>query len=238
MNRRYLLAFLAFALLGAPAAGALTFTDDFEGGTNAAGWAFLQGGDVLEASGGNPGGWLHQPVYDTFGPSVSCAEANGTPFVGDYRAAFVSQLSFDLLTAHTDFPTGDGFNVTLVLRSTNGTPDDIADDDFAYFVGPLAPEQGEGWLHYAIDIPSQSGDAVPAGWSGGWLEDCAAFRPGVSWLDVITQVDRVEILWLPPCMFAIFQQWNVGVDNIAVEYLDTVATAESSWGDVKQLYGR
>ncbi len=237
MHRTVILAGLA--LLGAVTANAATFTDDFEGGNNAAGWAFLQGGDILEGSGGNPGGWLHQPVYDTFAPSVMTAPGNGTPFVGDYRAAAVSAISFDLNTLHTDFPTGDGFNVTLTLRNTHGTPDDISDDDYAYLVGPFAPEQGDGWVHFAIDVPSLSSDPVPAGWSGGWLEDCSVFRPGVDWNDVITNVDRVEISWLPPCMFAIFQQWNVGVDNIAMDYQgDPVPVVESSWGNVKRIYQR
>ena len=41
-------------------------------------------------------------------------------------------------------------------------------------------------------------------------------RPGVDWNDVITSVDRVAISWLHPAMFAIFAQWDVGMDNISI----------------------
>lgn len=233
------LSWFALALLVAGGARGATFLDDFEGGNNAASWAFLRGGDTLESSGGNPGGWLHQPVYDTFAPSVVCALDNGTPFVGDYRAAGVSRLSFDLNTLHTDFPTGDGFYVTVILRSIHGTPDNIDDDDLAYFTGPVAPTGGQGWVHFSVDIPSQSTDPTPSGWSGAWVGDCSTFRPGVDWNDVIANVDLLEISWLPPCYFAIFQQWNVGVDNIEIEYVDNpVPIQQSSFGRVKRLYQR
>ncbi len=231
----------AFALLTfmATAARATTFTDDFEGGSNAAGWSYLQGGDILEESGGNPGGWLHQPLYDTFDPAVQSAWGNDTPFAGDYQAAQVSRISFDLQTLDADFGDGTGFFVALVLRNTHGTPDDFDDDDYAYFVGPNVPIIGQGWVHYDVDVPSQSVDPVPAGWTGGWSGDCENFRPGVDWNDIMTSVDRVEIHYLSPCLFAIFQQWNVGADNISIEYVgEPTPSEETSWGAVKNLYLR
>ncbi len=232
-------AWLALSLVASLSthAWAATFTDDFEGGSNQAGWTFIPGGDLLESSGGNPGWWLHQPQYDTFDPAVQSSWANDNPFKGDYTLSGVSRISFDLINHHMDFGDGSGFNVVLLLRNTHGTPNDVDDDDFAYFIGPNVPLVGAGWQHYEVDVPSLSSDPVPAGWSGGWVGDCAAFRPGVTWNDVVSSVDRVEIHWLEPCNFAIFQQWNVGVDNLSVEYVDQpVATERGSWGAVKRLY--
>ncbi len=224
--------------LAAPAAlRAEIFVDDFEGGANAAGWAYIEGFDVLEAAGGNPGGWLHQPLYDTFDPAVRSAAGGITPFTGDYRAAGVSKISFDLQTLSVDFGTGADFDVVLQLRRTNGTPDDIFDDDVAYTLGALSPAEGAGWVHYEFDVPSQSNDAVPAGWFGASIDDCENFRPGVDWTDIMESVDQVEIHMLTPCLFAIFQQWNVGVDNVAIEYSESPTPVEStSWGGVKSLY--
>lgn len=233
---RLLLLSLTAAMIPA-IASAITFTDDFEGGTNDAGWAFIQGGDVIEPAGGNPGAWLHQPLYDTFGPSVMTAWGNVTPFVGDYRALGATSIGFDLQILDTDFPIGgDAFSATLLLRNTHGTPNDFDDDDYAYFIGPLLPLVGSGWLHYEISIPSQSNDPVPAGWHGGWSGDCENFRPGVSWSDVITNVDRVEVHFLQPCFFAIFQQWNVGADNFSITYGDPTSVEAMSWGGIKHLY--
>ncbi len=235
---RIALVALAFVVLALPAhAGTIVFTDGFEGGTNFAGWAYIQGFDTLESSGGNPGWWLHQPLYDTFDPAVYSNIGGSTPFTGDYRAAQVTKISFDLQTLDVDFGNGSGFPVTLLLRRVNGTPDDIFDDDYAYSVGGDSPAVDQGWVHYEFDVPSQSNDAVPAGWFGASVDDCENFRPGVTWADIMESVDRVEIHFLTPCMAAIFQQWNVGADNISIEYLeDPTAVESSSWGQLKNLY--
>jgi hypothetical protein len=232
LTRLSLIAVLAFPAI----ALGDTFTDDFEGGTNQAGWSFIQGFDVIEVNGGNPGAWLHQPLYDTFGPSLVSDWGNGTPFEGDYRDLGVNMISFDLQVLDTDFPIGDGFLMSLLLRNTHGTPFDFDDDDYAYFVGPPVGPVGGGWVHYDVSVPSQSNLPVPPGWTGGYSGDCENFRPGVDWNDVITNVDRVEVLFLQPCFFAIFQQWNVGADNITITYEKPTSVESTSWGQVKALY--
>jgi hypothetical protein len=105
--------------------------------------------------------------------------------------------------------------MTLILRDTHGTPG-ILDDDFAYFVGPNVPLVGAGWKAFDFPVPSADTSALPAGWTGGYSGDPEHFRPGVDWNDVITSVDRVEISWLDPALFAIFQVWDIGLDNVAV----------------------
>ncbi len=229
---------LTAALTGAASVTvAAEFVDDFEGGANEAAWAFIRGGDTLESSGGNPGWWLHQRTYDTFAPTLESSFDGSTPFTGDYRATGVTEISFDARTDAVDFGDGSGFNMTLVLRDTNGTPTDFDDDDIAYFVGPNVPRVGEGWVSYVFDVPSQSDDALPAGWKGGWAGDCENFRPGVTWLDIMTSVDRVEMWWIDPCFFAAFQQWNVGADNLRIAYTGGSTPVESaSWSRIKSMY--
>lgn len=116
---------------------------------------------------------------------------------------------------HADFGAG-GRNFSLLLRDTKGTASNPDDDDYAYYVGPLVPQVGQGWVSYDFPVPSQSTESVPAGWTGGWAGDAEHFRPGVDWNDVITHADSVEFWWLNPAFFAIFQQWDVGVDNVRV----------------------
>jgi hypothetical protein len=210
-----LVAVLALLLSSTRPATAQTTVETFEGGTNNAGWAFNPGADIIEPTGGNPGAWLHNPLLDTFAPILTSSFGVPSDFNGNLRAKGVISMGVDGRTDHADFGAG-GRNFSILLRNTRGTPGDFDDDDYAYFVGPLVPQVGEGWRSYNFAIPSQDTSAVPAGWSGGHAGDPENFRPGVTWNDVITNVDRVEFWWLHPAHFAIFQQWNVGVDNVSV----------------------
>jgi hypothetical protein len=203
-------------LAAALATPAVAQVDDFENGTNPNGWSFgVTTPDVIESTGGNPGGWLHNPLIDSFAPILTIDPASTSLFVGDLRANGVTRIGLDAITNSATFGAA-GREMSILLRDTKGTFD-VSDDDYAYFVGPLVPQVGAGWSSYSFDIPSQSTAAVPAGWKGGWVGDPENFRPGVEWSDVITNVDVVEFWWLNPSFFAIFQQWDVGVDNIFVE---------------------
>lgn len=213
MNTPHRCLLLALGLL-APvldAQGPSPIRDDFDSGQNLGGWSYNPG-DVIESTGGNPGGWLHQPAADTFGPIfISAADA----LSGDFRAGGVDLFTFDARLDNMDFGDGTGFDMCLLLRDTQGTsaPND---DDFAYAVGPNIPLEGAGWKGFDFPIPSADTSALPTGWTGGWSGDATSFRPGIDWSDVITSVDRVEIWWIHPAFFAIFQQWNLGLDNIAL----------------------
>lgn len=206
------LCFLALASLtpAALASDAAIF-DGFNTATNKGGWSYNPA-DAWEATGGNPGGWWHQANADTFGPIIV---ATDKALTGDFRAKGVKRLTFDAQLLGMNFGDGNGFNMSVLLRDTKGTSD-VSDDDYAYFVGPNIPLLGAGWKSFDFAIPSADTSAVPTGWTGGWAGDSTSFRPGVTWNDVVTSVDRVEIHWLDPSLFAIFQQWNIGLDNIAV----------------------
>lgn len=192
-------------------AGADTTIVDFEAG--AAGWTISGGGVVVD--GGNPGRFLRSsPGLDTFAP-IAASGAADPAFSGDFRAMGVSAISVDAQTIARTFGNPVGFQMSLLLRDTKGTPD-VEDDDYAYFVGPQVPLIGEGWISYDFEVPSQSTDPVPAGWSGGWAGDLESFRPGVDWNDVIASVDRVEIWWIHPAFFALLSGWDVGIDNVGI----------------------
>lgn len=207
---------LAIATGVALSGAALAQTDDFDGGANPNGWTFgVIPSDVIESTGGNPAGWLHNSMVDSFAPIVTSDAPATSNFVGDLRAKGVTRISCDAITHGATF-TAAGRQFSILLRDTKGTAN-VNDDDYAYYAGALVPQIGQGWGSYDFDIPSQSTAAVPAGWSGGWAGDGQAFRPGVEWSDVIESVDVVEFWWQSPDLFAIFQQWDVGVDNIAVE---------------------
>ena len=203
----------SMGLFGASATAATT-TDTFDGGTSSAGWSY--GFDAFETSGGNPGAWLHAINVDTFGPRIASDPTIASDFTGDLRAKGVTSMSLDARVDATQFPYGgEAFVMTLLLRNTRGTPEDFSDDDYAYFAGDPIPQPGTGWLHYNFPVPSAQ-TTLPTGWKGGSAEDPENFRPGVTWNDIITKADIVEFNYLKPGFFAIFQQWDTGVDNISV----------------------
>jgi hypothetical protein len=210
----------AVATLIAGVAHADTFTDTFEDGGSAGNWGFIHGFDVFEDSGGNPGGYLRQPSFDTFAPILIGDQG---PFVGDYRAMQVTRLAVDAITHHRDWGTPSGFEFSLLLRDTKGTFD-VEDDDYAYYVGDEVPQIGEGWKSFVFDVPSDSID-LPPGWKGGWVGDPENFRPGVTWSDVITNVRQVEFWWLNPAQFALFANWDIGADNVSITRVPAPGTA-------------
>ncbi|MEO0662183.1 MAG: hypothetical protein AAFZ87_11645, partial [Planctomycetota bacterium] len=181
---------------------------------------------VVEAAGGNPDGWLHNALVDSFAPIVATGPAVPSAFTGDLRARGVTRIGVDAITLGASI-TAAGRDFTLLLRDTKGTPDP-SDDDYAYALGGLVPQVGAGWSTYVFDVPSASTDAVPTGWEGGWAGDPENFRPGVTWSDVVTSVDVVEFWWLDPAFFALFQQWDVGIDNAFVETsgISTICSAD------------
>ncbi len=215
---------IAVCVAGLPvAAMADTFTDGFDLNHNVGGWT-ISGNPNIDATGGNPGYWLHNPLADTFYPIVRTDGVS--PFVGDFRAMGVTTIAFDAVLLDYDFASPP-WPMSLLLRDTKGTPGDPSDDDYAYFVGPQIPVIGQGWVHYEFAVPSADTTPVPAGWTGGWAGDLENFRPGVDWNDVVTNVDRVEIVWNHPASFAIFAQWNVGMDNISI----TTEPVKTCFGD-------
>ncbi len=216
------------ASLGAAQAGAIPtpmpLLDDFEGGLNQGGWTYSEE-DVIEPTGGNPGGWWHQDFAFTYAPVIY---SSSKTLAGDWRAAGADRVLFDARLNALDWGTGEGFNMTLLLRDTKGTAD-MEDDDFAYTVGPNAPLLGQGWKSFDFPVPSADTSPVPPGWSGGWVGDYEHFRPGVDWNDVITSIDRVGIYWYDPTTVALYQVWDVGLDNIMV-MADGSATPRNGGG--------
>jgi len=203
-------------LLATAPSRAATFVDTFTGGANSAGWTFnSQNPDTIQPSGGNPGAWLRNDLLDTFAPILTNNPTIDSSFNGNLRAKGITSIGVDARTDHADFGAG-GRNFSLLLRDTKGTPLDPEDDDYAYYVGPTVPQVGQGWVSYDFPVPSASTEALPAGWTGGYAGDSEHFRPGVTWNNIVTHADSVEFWWLNPSFFAIFQQWDVGVDNVRV----------------------
>jgi hypothetical protein len=203
---------LAASLFGAGAAfGGQTRAETFTGGANPGGWTFGLANEVIEASGGNPGAYLHEPLVDTWGPTPHTALGASSFFTGDYRAQRVQSFGVDVIVFSAQFYTSPP--LTLLLANDNGTPFDTSDDCFVYLVGPTVAAPGHGWVGYEFPIPSQSTTLPP-----GWATWNACSTPDASWNNVIGHVSYVLLMYGQPGYFYPVGPWNTGLDNPRVTF--------------------
>jgi hypothetical protein len=210
---------LAAFLLGTLAAAQQSFNVGFDQG-NIGNWSFFGNPanpiEVIEPSGGNPGAWLHSTCsglncLDTFAPQFRAQLGVRSIFTGNYRQKRITSLGIDVEVIGPAFVSTGSRPLTLVLLDDNGTPGEFLDDNAVYLTGPNIPARGAGWASFSYAVPSAS-TTLPAGWqvlSGNGTPDQV-------WNKVIAGVDQVQFLFGDPMLFYIFQQWELGVDNVRI----------------------
>ncbi len=218
---------------------------DFEGGSNNGDWTYnVMVPDIVEPSGGNPSAWLHNNGIDSFAPILQCGyDAEG--WTGDYVAAGVSGISFDLQTIAAGTEWFHIYNLTPLFRNTMGTAN-IEDDVYVYpdpyyGAGSYCPGPGTGWTHYDFAIPSSFVGApgeLPEGWQGGsYWSGNSIFPSDRTWQEVISDINVIEIWHIHPDFFGIITSFDVGADNIRLEWQGpAVSNEDLSWSAVKDLY--
>jgi hypothetical protein len=205
-------------------------TEPFDGGSNEGNWGFACPGSFIDDDGGNPGPFLRMNNLEIFAPMPRTCRAEPSMFRGDYRKEKVFALSADLKTFSVSFTT-DERPLTLVLVNHAGTPGDVTDDLFVFYVGkenipPVSAEAASnGWGHYQFTVPSDSTELPhprsAAEGEPGWVAAVGevfapAEDPDAVWNTVIRNVDEVIFWWHDPRYFAIFQMWDVGMDNPSI----------------------
>lgn len=145
---------MSLALFAAqPAPAAIIYSEGWDTPGDAAGWI----GNVLNsvvsvpAAGGNPGGYLdltEGPTFDIVG-----AVGNFAPIIGDYGAAGINGVSFDLNLFSGTF-TSTAFRVRYQDATFNG------------WFFPVSYAPAGGWQHFAINFDPTWTDlqAMAAGW--------------------------------------------------------------------------
>jgi hypothetical protein len=218
MNLRRTL--LALLLLPTVSFAQQSLVVGFDEGKNIGRWSFF--GDpanpieVIERTGGNPGPWLHSTCsglacLDTFAPQFRTMLGVRSVFTGNYRLKGVTSLGIDTEILGPSFVSTGSRPLTLVLFDDNGTPNEFGDDSAVYLKGPNIPELGAGWQSYSYPVPSQA-TGLPAGW--GIFQGQGT--PDQVWNKVINGVDQVTFMYGDPELFYIFQQWEIGVDNVRI----------------------
>ena len=212
----------SFLVLATPlrAQCATTFTETFTGGSNDGGWGYGHPGDTLVLSGGNPGEFIGNSSIDTFTPRAQTTLGATTVFHGDYRAAGVTAMGIDLKTFSNQFPNSCLRPISIQLWSDPGTPGNLLDDTYVYFVSNLvAPCPGEDWIAYDFAVPAASA-TLPAGWA---IDPGNGGPPDQVWNQVIADVDQVLWWYGDPTFFFIFEQWGVGLDNPRIDFASVPA---------------
>lgn len=204
--------FLCGGVQGIARAGEITIVEGFDRGSNTGDWTW-GAGDTFPTNGGNPGWYLRTDNLDTFAPQPR-TQANDSVFTGDMRANGVTAVGVDLITFDTDFGAG-GRPLTLMLIHDNGTPGNILDDTAAYMLHQQnVPLEGQGWRSYSFDAPSAELE-LPTGWKLLNMGDLGA-EPNHTWDEVIQNVAQMQFFYGDPEFFFIFQQWDLGMDNVSV----------------------
>lgn len=217
-------ALLALLALPTPRAAAQvtfdTFSETFEGGSNAGGWTwFLAEVPFIASAGGNPGAFLTAQQYTSPGASIRTTEA-GSPFTGDLRAAGVVSFGVDfrsfLLQEDIGNPDFDAFRFTIVLGNDNGTPGNLGDDTAFYLKTDLfLPLVDDGWLSYDVPVPARAA-ATPPGWKlVPWTLGGTPANP-LRWDQVMADVDYTWLSYNDMEGFYIFANWVLGADNVRV----------------------
>jgi len=219
-------AILALGLCGLAHGGQETFVDDYESGDSSGGWSYWGTPgveiEIVEETGGNPGAFLHTTCpgfpacLDTFAAQLrTLTPEPGTPFLGNYREMGVTSIGVDLITFFVSNNAG-GRPISPILRNDMGTPDNLGDDAIVHMVGSKnMPFPGQGWMSYDFDLPATS-TTMPDGWQVNI--NSAISDPDEAWNTVIENVTNVTFFYGNPEFFFIFQQWDLGADNVRISF--------------------
>lgn len=199
-------------VLAAPP-GTTIFTENFENGNNTGGWSLGNTDlEAIDASGGNPGAYVHFPDLDTYAPRARTT-LPGSVFTGDYRAAGVSEAGIDFVLHAVDFSSRER-PVAILLTSTGADPEDFFDDCTVFYLGNKpGPMPNSRWWSYGFKIPSES-TVMPRGWK---TLNCP-LEGDAAWNAVIADVDELSFHVGDPELFFIFQVWDIGIDNPTITF--------------------
>lgn len=213
------LIFALGATTAASLAGVSTTVVDFEDGTTQ-GWEGPQGfggATEIDNTAGVDGGAGYRTLFNNFG--IAFTNSTNDAFTGDFSSFEEVTVSFDLKIDQigTFLPVPRPF--MLEMRSTT-----LAADGFpwasAYFLFDwYSQDSFDGFITLSTTFDPNS-VALPAGWGGFGAEDPMTFEPtlpdGVTYADILANVDEMAISTLLPGFFFTFDDYDVTLDNISI----------------------
>lgn len=224
---------MAFTLTALAACSAQAFTGaptvDFNNGTG--GWNIQapdndpeQGWKTwIDPNGGKQGAGLHSimpEIWDATWVNTTSA------LTGDLTKAGQFNISFDI-NAESIINRANGLEVTrdVVVELRSFTSESTFVSVF-YNVGTIGA--GMGWQHFSASIGDTASTTLPTGWTGnggGGLEP--SLPGGVTFADVLKNVDEVRITTAVPGFAYYFSHMDVKLDNISVSAVPEPGTLAS-----------
>jgi hypothetical protein len=207
------------AFAGSGSASFVSFDEGNEG------WV-LNGWDVPDAAGGNPGSRLHwNDFIDNFG--MEARTDSNAEFIGDFTEKGPVTISIDF---RVDYIRFFGIDVTreLTLQLRDYDSFNGADPASVWINLGLLPSQQDGWVTFSADITDVFSSSLPAGWNGAGAEDPNTFEPilpmGRTWTNVLQGVDEVAFSTFVPGFFFGFTNFNLSIDNVRIEAIPSPGT--------------
>jgi hypothetical protein len=190
------------------------FVETFSNGSDDGDWHLTNNPDRLlqiEASGGNPGAYLHGQVFTPVPVWYVPLGTSPTHFLGNYDAQHVGGISFDLdIFSGTQAPKRA---VTLDLLSTLGTGD-FSQGLEAYKIGANISNLPVGWKQYSFSLDSTSTSIPP-----GWVVLRGDGSPGTDadWRRLMQDVETIGFeLGKPGFAYPALNGWDLGLDNVRI----------------------
>jgi hypothetical protein len=209
------------ATTAASLAGVTTTTVDFEDGMTH-GWEGPQGFggmSFIDNTGGNGGGAGYRTQFNNFG--IDFYNNTNSAFTGDFSGYSEVTVSVDLKIDQIGF-TGLGITRPFVLELRSF---DLAADGYpwasAYFLFDwYGADSFNDYITLSTTFDPNSA-VLPAGWGGfGGPEDPMTFEPqlpeGVTYADILADVDEMAITTILPGFFFTFDDYDVTLDNITI----------------------
>ncbi len=202
------------AALLAPAAFAqqavITFDDGVEG------WSSPPMSMVV-MEGGNPGAHL-VTMTNNFG--LDYRNSSHPDFIGDYSTAVRVVFGLDL---KVDQPSGGSGTLDVrpvIVMFRNAALEDAGGVPVTVWYRLTTMDSVMPWARHEVAFDPRS-VALPEGWKGTGANDPGTSEPilpaGVTFADVLEGVTEVRLTTYEPGWFYIPADFNIGLDNIAID---------------------
>ena len=201
------LAGLALAGVATAQATVVTYDNGGEG---------FDGNAMVETEGGNPGANAHF-LLETFG--IEQRNSTNAAFIGDMTQSETVTISVDAKADSITFLGNEvSRNIVVEFRSQA-----LAQGGYPYtsvwsVLGVIQADPA--WQTYTVTF-SPSSQGLPEGWGGYGAEDPVTFEPmlppGVTFADVMANVDELAFTTFEPGMFYGFTIFDARMDNLRIE---------------------
>ena len=208
-----------FASLGFAQSALVTFDDGAEGWSGPQGPGGTSG---VVPTGGNPGANL-RTVFNNFG--ITFINSTNPAFVGDYTAATEVTISIDVKVDEIAF---FGQNVSrpwlVEIRDYDGAVGGYPWNSVWFKFADISSAANGNWTTFSVTFDPRS-TSLPPGWGGTGAEDPTTYEPilppGVTFADVLAGVDAITFTTLEPGYFFGFTDFDLRLDNIAIDRIAT-----------------